>query len=223
MKTILTMCTAAALCAFSTGVKASPIEDTKGDFLNTFAGPHNADLDVVSAQAIYGSESVRLSVTLAGNTGTTANALYVWGVDRGGATDILNHLPNPVGAGVIFNSIVVVRPDGVGFVVLVNPDGTPAAPPSFLSAGAVTIAGDTISAEVPLVFLPSTGADIGDYGFNIWPRIVGIESNDQVADFAPDDAVFHASAVPEPASGTLLLMGLGLGAALLRSKKGSAP
>lgn len=221
MKSILgILAGAASLCVLAANVHATTITDPIGDFLGTFVGPHSADLDVISASATYDSNFIYLSTTLAGDIGITANGLYVWGVDRGGATDILNRLPNPVGADVTFNAIVVLMPGSGGLVVLVKPDGTPAAPPVTLALGAVTISddGDTISAIVPRDLLPSTGADIGDYRFNVWPRIVGIDSNDQVADFAPnagagDESTFEASAIPEPASLALMITGIGLFAA----------
>jgi hypothetical protein len=205
---------------------ATTITDPAGDFLTGFpVAQRNVDLDVVSASATFGSESIFLSAQMAGAIRPAGNELYVWGVNRGGATDILAHLPNPVGVDVAFNAIVVLLPDGSGFVVEVNPDGSPAKPPRPLPTGAVTIVGDTIRAEVPLDFLPSTGAEIGDYGFNLWPRIDGISANDQVSDFGPDDgrgadSTFRASAVPEPASLTLMAAGLGLALCLRRRSKG---
>lgn len=224
MKSVLcALTTVAGLCAFAPAAHATTIADATNDFLSTFAGPHNADLDVVSAQATLGSGFIRLSATMAGSIGTTkvdgvANGVYVWGVDRGKGTEVLNQGPNPVGAGVKFDAIVVLFANGTGFVVPVNPDGTPADVPSFLAAGAVTIDGDTISVDVSLDKLPSTGADIDDYGFNIWPRIDDINSNDQVADFAPEGSTFSVSAVPEPASWALMMSGIGLAATLRRRR-----
>ncbi len=218
MTSVPSIVAAACLCVLAASAHATVITDPTGDFLGTFVGPHNADLDVISAQATYDTNFIHLSSTLAGDVGITANGLYVWGVDRGGATDVLNHLPNPVGAGVNFNSIVIVRPDGVGLVVLVKPDGTPDGAPTALTPGAVTISGHTISAIVPRALLPSTGADISDYGFNIWSRIVGISSNDQVADFAPDASTFQASAVAEPTSWALMIAGVGLVGAIRRCR-----
>jgi hypothetical protein len=210
---------ASALALAAPAARGTAITDgNPGVFLPTFAGPHNADLDVVSANATFDGSVFHLSATEAGAVGTTANGLYVWGIDRGGATDILAHLPNPVGAGVTFNAIVVVAPDGTGVVVLVNPDGTPASDPVPLAPGSVTVADSTISVDVPVGLLPSTGAAVEDYGFNVWSRIVGITSNDQVADFAPDGTTFRASAVPEPASPALLLAGLGLLGVLTRRR-----
>ena len=116
-----------------------------------------------------------------------------------------------------------VRPDGSGQVIPLNPDLTPSGPASPLAAGAVTISGNTISAVVPRSFLPGTaGADIEDFGFNIWPRIVGLSSNDQISDFGPDGSTFQASAIPEPASLALMIAGAGLAGALRRRRSPAA-
>jgi hypothetical protein len=54
--------------------------------------------------------------------------------------------------------------------------------------------------------LPSTGFEFVDYLWNLWPRI-GFGLNNQISDFAPDNAMERVQAIPEPSS--ILLLGLG--------------
>ena len=107
---------------------------------------------------------------------------YVWGFDRGAGATTANFgaigLPN-----IIFDSVVVVLPDGTGQVVTLEM-GTPV--PTPLPAGAITIDGNTFTAMVPLSMLPSQGFATADYTQNLWPRYGGIETDDQISDFAPD-------------------------------------
>jgi hypothetical protein len=51
----------------------------------------------------------------------------------------------------------------------------------------VRVAGNEISATVPLALLPSQGASLKDYRFNFWPRSQVSLANTTVADFAPDN------------------------------------
>jgi hypothetical protein len=134
---------------------------------------------------------------MSGNIGGSANALYVWGVNRGAGT-----------AGFAANGF-----DGVRFdrVVLVRPDGTGAVGASALPAGAITISGKTISAVVSGSLLPSTGFGKLDYTWNLWPRDISFAGFAAIADFAPDNSNFTSTAgvVPEPTA--LALWGAGLG------------
>ncbi len=62
---------------------ATPITDPAGDFLSSFAGPHNGDLDVLSAEALFDGVNFTFRSTENGPIGTTAEGLFVWGIDRG--------------------------------------------------------------------------------------------------------------------------------------------
>ncbi|QMW24641.1 PEPxxWA-CTERM sorting domain-containing protein [Sandaracinobacteroides saxicola] len=121
----------------------------------------------------------------------------------------------PLGAGVNFDAVVVVRGNGTGSVVTFGagaPVNNPL-PPEF-----ITVSGSGVRVFVPFNLLPSTGFDIADYGYNLWPRYLS-GSNTQIADFAPDDSTFTASAIPEPASWALMIAGFGLVGGTLRRRR----
>jgi hypothetical protein len=63
------------------------------------------------------------------------------------------------------------------------------------------------SITVPVSLFGTTALSPLEYGFNLWPR-VGVGNNNQIADFAPNDAVLRL--VPEPATWMTMLLGFGL-------------
>jgi hypothetical protein len=70
--------------------------------------------------------------------------------------------------------------------------------------------------------LPSTGfANKLDYTWNLWPRDGGLAAGfTQIADFAPDNANFTTSPVPEPATTAMLLAGMAaIGGLQLRRRR----
>lgn len=158
---------------------------------------------MTSAGVTFDGSQFTLSATMAGPIAPLATkvptALFVWGLDRGAGTQRFLSGTPPIGAGVSFDSVLVLRPDGTGTFNDIVGGGVSTA----LPAGDVQISGATITAELPLSFAPSKGLAPAAYGFNLWPRS-GAGSNTQVADFAPDAPDFTASQVPEPASALLL-------------------
>ena len=89
---------------------AEPIIDPPNDFVPTFAGPKNGDLDVIAAEVQFDGSNFFLHATLNGPVGTTPGGIYVWGFNRGGGTQGF-----PVIApGVLFDRVVILRPDGTG-------------------------------------------------------------------------------------------------------------
>ena len=215
----------AALCA--SAAHATTVHDDAHDRLPTFVAntattDNFDDLDVVSASATFDDQNLYLSATMAGAIGSTVDGFYVWGLDTGSGIPFFQNLHNSdplhqpdIGNGVIFDTFIILNPNGTGSVHYFS-----GAPTNTLSASAIGIDGDVLSAAIPLSMLHLTnGFGVGDIGANIWPRITGFD-NTHVSDFAPNDRNFQASAaVPEPASWALMIMGFGgLGVALRRRR-----
>ena len=206
-----------ATLALTAPAQATTIIDPTGDILPTFSGPHtgaaSGPFDVVSASAFQDGTSVELSVTL---NGPATAAAYVFGVNRGAGTAVFTTLPNPVGAGVDFDAAVVLIPGTGGLVQLL-----PSMAVTPLSD--VNFSGDTITAIIPFADLPSTGFTTANFQYNVWPRNGLVPTdNTQISDFAPDASDFAASAVasvPEPSIWALMLSGVGLLGAALRSRR----
>ena len=183
------------------------VADAAGDFLPTFTGSANDDLDVLLADVALTPTSFSFTATLNGAIGTTPGALYVFGLDRGqGAERFVAGSPS-IGQGIFFDSVVVLRPDGTGTVADFINGNTQ----TNLAAGSVSVSGANLSGTVPLSLLPSTGKPLDQYTWNLWPR-VGVGSNSQISDFAPDAANARvsaaAAAVPEPGTAALALTGV---------------
>ncbi len=190
------------------------VVDSYNDFLPSYtAGPANGDLDVIAAAAFYDGveKTFSFSTILADTVGSTTGALYVWGIDRGLGTERFLAGSPSVGAGVFFDSVLILGADGTGqFNDLINGTVT------MLDPGSIKIAGLAVTVEnLPLeLFAPGTSGFESDpslYTWNLWPR-VGLGQNNQISDFAPDGSNlgFQVTAVPEPQTYAMLLAGLGL-------------
>lgn len=193
--------------------KADTVTDAPNDFLATFTGPHNGDLDVLSVGALNDGTNVTLTATLNGPIGTTAGEAYVFGINRGGGLPLLTFGTPSVGAGVNFDAVAVLRPSGGSFVDILLP--TSQAP---IALNDVTFTGSKLRAVVPLADLPTNGFSAGNFLYNLWPRD-GLDTSDngQISDFAPDASSFAAS-VPEPGAWAMLLVGFGLLGAIGRRR-----
>jgi len=210
----------ATLGATTTAARAQSgqFTDPAGDFLATYtAGPRSPDLDVLSGAFRFDGSAFLFSGTLAGAIGTTPGALYVWGINRGqGTARVSPALPNT--QNVLFDAVVILAPGGTSSVrdLLTNTAFT-------LGPSDVSFTGASFFARVGAGLLSSTGFAPGAYTANFWPRL-GLGSNDQVADFAPDNANVAVATVPEP--GTWALLGTGLtllgGVATRRRQRGAA-
>jgi hypothetical protein len=182
--------------------------DADNDFLPTYTGPRNADLDVRSAEVVFNpaASTFSFSATEAGPIGTTPSELFVFGMNRGKGTERFQNATPPIGAEISFDSAVILQPNGTGAVVDLLTGGMAALP-----AGSVKISGNTIEAtSIPASLIPSEGFQPQNFTWDFWPR-VGLGSNTQVTDFVPDtsNAVVSTAEVVIPAPGALLLGALG--------------
>jgi hypothetical protein len=191
---------------------AAPFVDPVGDFIPSFVGPHNADLDVLRSEVTLQGSQFIFSATLAGPVGTTAGSIYVLGLDRGQGT---SRFP-VIAPGVLFDEVMTVTGTGAAAVRdLISGAATT------LSAGATTISGNSLVVSFPVSLAPSLGFATSDYTWNLWPR-VGAGNDNQISDFAPDNSNVRVTvnAVPEPASTAMFMAGcLGYLAARWRSKR----
>jgi len=203
----LLLAVAAIGLASTAQAQSSSISDPTGDFLLSYTGPHQADLDVTSLSVSYNSSTMNFLIqsTFAGAIDPTLPGFYVIGANTGTGTGPFG----PIGApDVKFNKAIVIQKNGSAAI-----GATP------LAAGSVTIGGNALSLMVPLSLLPSTGFDPTRYGFNIWPRSGTVGGLATISDFAPNNATL--AAVPEPAMWSLMLGGFGLIGGTLRRRRAS--
>ena len=163
----------------STGPSSRPsaISDRANDFIPSFTGTKGADLDVRDGESSYTGSGYVFSGTMNAKLGTTPGAVYVWGVDRGAGTPRFGD----IATGVHFDAVVIGFPDGTGSVRdFVSGVATP------LAAGSVVVTDRTMRVTVPAALLPTRGFSAANYTVAFWPR-TGLASNDQIADFAPDN------------------------------------
>ena len=173
-------------------VAASPWLDARGDFLPSYAGPQDADLDARVADAVIDLQAgtITFVAILAGPIDTASGKFFVFGVDRGQGEvgrDLVFQGPlggaPAIGAGVRFDAAVGILANGQAvFFDALDPVVVP------LSGAEIRITGSEISATVPLSLFPSEGSDIEEYTFNFWPRSQVSLANTTVSDFAPDNS-----------------------------------
>jgi hypothetical protein len=219
MRLLYKFASAFALLASATAASAA-ITDPAGDLIDTYTGPSNADLDIVSADVAFDGTSFFLSTTMDGAIGTTTGSLFVWGVDRGSGAPRLTFGSPSVGAGILFDAVIVMFPDGTLRVVTIPLAG---APTINQIAGGSVIDGNALSATVNAALLGSMGFAPEDYTFSLWsrarvnPALDG--TNAEIADFLASSGSMHARAVPEPATWLMMLLGFGVSGALIRRRR----
>jgi len=200
MRNLLLAAGAVLTLAAAAPAHAVAITDPTGDFLPSFVGAQDADLDVTAFSVTYDPVALafNLSATMAGAIDSGRPGLYAIGVNTG--TGTIRPFAGIGAPNVIFNQVIAVQKTGAAAVGV--------------NALTATISGASFSLAVPLALLPSTGFSPNNYGFNIWPRN-GFGNNNQISDFAPNNAT--VAPVPEPASWALMILGFGvLGTALRR-------
>jgi len=198
---------ASSIALACAGAQAQSITDPVGDFLPTYTGPQNGDVDVVSAFAGYntGNDTFSFSGTFAGAVGTTTGAFYVWGLDRGNGTQRFVAGSPSVGQGVSFDAAILLRPNGNARVITFT-GGADLGTGIEIGAGTAIVSGNTISGSISGSLLASTGFAKADYTWNLWPRIG--PKNSDISDFAPNGMNVPVAAVPEPTTYALMAMGL---------------
>lgn len=211
------MIAATAFVAFAQPLSAGTIADAPGDFLPTYSGPQNGDLDILGASVAFDGTNFLLSSTHAGAIGTSTGSLFVWGIDRGAGFDRLTFGTPSIGAGVPFDAVGVLFPDGLARAVTLATMGPPTINPL---PGAVTVSGNTISGVIPAALFPSAGFSPENYVFTLWsrrrenPMMDG--TNAEVADFGPS---LTATAVPEPEGWAMMILGFGAIGGILRWRR----
>lgn len=183
---------AAALCTagLAAQVQALPFLDAGNDFLSSYTGTKDADLDVLQADVVIDAQAqtITFSGTMRGSIDTRSTKLYVFGIDRGAGAaggNLVFHGPlggaPQIGSGVMWDSAVALTATGQAlFFDVLNPGLVP------LPNVAVAIRGNQISATVPLALFPSQGFKLKEYTYNVWPRSELSLANTVVSDFAPD-------------------------------------
>jgi PEP-CTERM motif len=203
-KTIL--CIAATALSLASAPADATVLDPQGDFLGTYTGPQNSDLDALALLVTFTPEEVTLTATLNGTIGTTAGSAFIWGVDRGSGTDrLITSGPPAVGpADLLFDAVIRLESGGGGRVLTFPASGPPVT--TLLDPSTVLISGSTISATIPFSLLPSTGFALEDYTYVFWTRSE-LGSQAFIADLAPDAAAIEGTAVPEPATWAMVILG----------------
>lgn len=184
--------------------------DPGNDFIPTYTGPQGGDLDVTSAEVMLDTSTNTLSfrATLNAAVGTTTGAFYVFGLDRGAGTARFG----AIATGVLFDMVVLLRPDGSGQVNNLTGGGS-----VVLAPGSVLISGSTISTiSLALSLFPTAGLSAANYTWNVWPRVSTVVGNAAISDFAPDNLNAGVTVVPTP--GALGLLGLAALAGLRRRR-----
>jgi hypothetical protein len=184
---------AAALCAagLSLPTQALPFIDAGNDFLPSYTGPKDADLDVLQADVVIDpqAQTITFSGTMRGPIDTHSPKLYVFGVDRGRGTagrdlifqGAIGGEPK-IGSNVLWDSAAALTAGGQAFFFdALNPGLVP------LPNVAVAINGNQISATLPLALFASQGFKFKEYTYNLWPRSELALVNTVVSDFAPDN------------------------------------
>lgn len=159
--------------------RPSLARDLQGDFLATYVGRRARDVDARRQEVRVRGDTFIFRARVDGRIGRTAGALYVWGVDRGAGTARFSSIGV---TGVLFDWVLVVDlANGSSARDLITGVVTP------IPTSAITVRDNRLAVRVPASALPSQGVATEAYTSNFWPR-VGLGNNNQIADFAPDNA-----------------------------------
>jgi hypothetical protein len=195
------------------------ITDPQGDFLVTYVGPQNGDLDALALSVTFTSTGVSLTSTVNGTIGVTPGSAFIWGVNRGSGTDrLITSGPPAVGpADLLLDAVVRLQSDGAGRVMTFPAAGVPIT--TLLDPSMILISGSTISTTIPFDVLFSTGFAPQDYTYAFWTRSE-LGSQAFIADLAPDGGSIRATAVPESGTWGMMICGFALVGGFIRIRLG---
>jgi hypothetical protein len=198
----------AAVLLFGSVSASAEVLDPAGDFLATYTGPQNGDLDALALSVTFTSSGVTLSSTVNGTIGTTSGSAFIWGVDRGSGTDrLITSGPPAVGpADLLLDAVVRLESGGGGRVMTFPAVGAPVT--TLLDPSTIIISGSTVTTTIPFAVLFSTGFAPEDYTYAFWTRSA-LGSQEFIADLAPDGGSIPAAPVPEPGTWAMMLLGFG--------------
>lgn len=164
------------------------LTDTNDDFIATYVGPRNADLDILEFSATFddANDVFIFHATLRGAIGTTHHGVYVIGVNRGNGRALLETIGIP---SVLIDSAIVVKNNGEATIANFEPGFT-----NTSLNGSVTVRDNDFVIRVPATMLPTTGFAMRDYTATLWSRSDG-GKDDLIADLAPDDGSAGVSAI----------------------------
>jgi PEP-CTERM motif len=200
---------AIALAAAAGPTFAVTITDPINDYLPSYAGLIESDLDLTSFTVSY--NAVTQVFTLGGTVSAVINPAnkgqYFIGVNTGaGAFAPFASIGQPL---VAVDQAVIINQDGTGSL-----NGMP------LALSDISISGNSFSANVALILLPTTGATADHYQFSLWSRASAILGNLGIADFAPENALLSIAPVPEAGTWGMAIVGLGaVGVGLRRRRR----
>jgi len=194
------------LTGWSETAGALTVTDPALDFIPTFGGDHNGDVDILSASLSLSGNNLLFSATLNGTIGTAGNT-YVLGINRGLSTRNFSAVSSSL-AGVTFDStLTVTGAGGLG--------GTDSVANVGITAP-FQISGNNITAVIPLTTLPIVPggfASADQFLWNFWTRGsrqgVAVAGNAGFADFAPDSSDARL-VTPLPAALPLFASGAGV-------------
>ena len=220
MRILCRLAAMGAALAAATSASATVV-DPADDLLASYTGPVSGDVDILSGDVAFDGTSFLLSATLASDIDAVPGQLYAWGIDLGAGTPRIDLLRDPdIAPDIAFDAVLVMLPNGVLTVVTIPVAGAP----TFTTlTGGTVVDGDTLSANIPLSLLSSTGFAPEDYTFGFWSRIrvdpTVDGTNNEIADFLGSGSI-NARVVPEPATWLTMLLGFGVvGTAMRRARK----
>jgi hypothetical protein len=212
MRLILSTSLAALALVAGTGTaQAVTVTDPTGDFLPSFVGPNDADLDVTSFSVTYNAatSTFTLGAVFAGVVDPLKAGRYVFGVNTGtGVNAPFAAIGQPL---VRFNQAVVINKNGTGNVGA-----------TVLPVSDIIVIGNQLTFRIAASLLPSTGFANDQYGWNLWPRNA-VAGNAGISDFSPNNALLAVNPIPEPAAWMMMIVGFGAVGGALRSRRRRTP